>query len=180
MKDQRSTWLPILVRADFVIAVLLTVIAPLVLLFRALQRREQRSIAVLLSYWRASSLLMIAVYLLIGERRVAFVCGIGARLLIPWVVLRAHVHDRLFMRWRRIVSAYCLFGAALTLPMLRHAIRSTSTPLSRAYIASAQQYGDRLHPRVDRDRLGRIGEWGLRAFIVGTVAAVIRNAKRDE
>ncbi len=164
--------LPVFVRADFVAAVLLTVLAPLVLLLRAVRKRQQALIAVLLSYWRASSLLMVAVYLLIGERRMGFVCGIAARLLIPYTVLRhAGEHDPWYMRWRQIVSGYCLLGVLANLPVMR-CLRGTSfSPLCQAYIASAQQFGDVVHPRVDRERLARAGEWGLRAFVAGAVVA---------
>jgi len=62
--------------------VALTVVAPLVLLARALRASRRDELRGLLRYWRASSLLMVTVYLLIGERRVAFPAGLAARLLI--------------------------------------------------------------------------------------------------
>ncbi len=161
-----------LVRADFVAAVLLTVLAPLVLLLRAVRKRQQALIAALLSYWRVSSLLMVAVYLLIGERRMGFVCGIAARLLILYAVLRhASDLDPWYTRWRRVVSGYCLLGVLVNLPVVR-CLRSTHySPLCQAYIASAQQFGDVVHSRVERERLARAGEWGLRAFVAGAVLA---------
>ncbi len=161
--------LPILVRADFVAAVLLTVLAPLALLVRAVRRRQPELIATLLSYWRASSLLMVAVYLLIGERPAGFVCGIGARLLIPYTVLRHAVDDPWYMRWRRIVSGYCVLGVLRNLPVVRCVRSNQWSPLCQAYIASAQQFGDVVHRGVDRERLGRAGEWGLRTFVVGAL-----------
>jgi len=160
-----------LVRADFVAAVMLTVLAPLVLLARAVRNRQEELIGALLSYWRASSLLMVAVYLLIGERRAGFVCGIVARVLIAYTVLRhAADHDRWYTRWRQIVSAYCVLGVVLNLPILRCLRSEHLSPLCQAYVASAQQFGDVVHPDVGRDTLGRAGEWGLRAFVAGAVA----------
>lgn len=163
------------VRADFVVAVALTVLAPLVLLVRAVRNHRQELITALLSYWRASSLLMVAVYLLIGERRAGFVCGIVARLLIPYTVLRHAVpSDRWYTHWRQIVSTYCVLGVGLNLPILRCVRSEHLSPLCQAYIASAQQFGDVVHPNVERDTLGRVGEWGLRAFAIGAVALQVQ------
>lgn len=165
-----------LVRGDFVVAVLLTVLAPLVLLARAVRNSQRELIAALLSYWRTSSLLMVAVYLLIGERRTGLVCGIVARLLIPYTVLRHAVpSDRWYMRWRQIMSTYCVLGVVLNLPILRCLRNEHVSPLCRAYIASAQQFGDVVHPNVDHDTLGRAGAWGLRAFAAG---ALVLQARR--
>lgn len=173
LKQQRVV--AVLVHADFVAAVLFTVVAPLVLLGRAVRNRQRELIAALLSYWRASSLLMVAVYLLIGERRVGLLCGIVARLLIPYTVLCHAVRsDRGYMRWRQIVSVYCVLGVVLNLPILRCLRSEHLSPLCQAYIASAQQFGDVVHPDVVRDTLGRAGEWGLRAFVMGAVALQVR------
>lgn len=163
------------VRADFVAAVLLTVLAPLVLLARAGRARQQAQIVALLSYWRASSLLMVAVYLLIGERRAGLACGLVARLLIPYTVLRhAADGDPWYTRWQQLVSAYCVLGVALNLPILRCLRSEHASPLCQAYITSAQQFGDVVHPNVDRDTLGRAGQWGLRAFALSAVALQVQ------
>lgn len=172
MEDQRRSRLPlllrVLVRIDFVTAVLLTVVAPLLLLLRAARDRQQVLLSALLSYWRASSLLMVAVYLLAGERRSAFVCGVGARLLIPWTLRQAPAEtDERYLRWRRVVSAYCLLGAGLNLPTLRCAWTGRLSPLCRAYIEPAQEFCALLHPGVSQERLGRAGEIGRRCFVAG-------------
>lgn len=177
-RSRRSALPPllrVLVRLDFVTAVLLTVIAPLLLLVRAVRARERAMVGALLSYWRASSLLMVAVYLLIGERPVAFVCGIGARLLIPWTLRQPPAGaDGRYELWRRLISAYCLLGAALNLPTLR-CVQGDQSSLCRAYIEPTQEFGALLHPGVSRERLGRAGEIGLRAFVAGaTLLAGLR------
>lgn len=159
---KKFTILSTLVRGDFVAAVLLTVVAPLVLLLRAVRTRQQELITALLRYWRVSSLLMVAVYSLIGERRAGFVCGIAARLLIPYTVLRHPVaSDRWYTRWRALVSGYCVLGVALNLPVVRCLRGKQFSPLCQAYIASAQQFGDVVHPNVSRERLGQLGEIGM-------------------
>lgn len=183
MDDQRQSavalLLRVLVRIDFVTAVLLTVIAPLLLLARAVRDRQRALLNTLLSYWRASSLLMVAVYLLIGQRPAAFVCGVGARLLIPWTLRHTPAGaDARYQRWRRAVSVYCLLGAALNLPTLRCAWTSRLSPLCRAYIEPAQEFGALLHPGVPREQLGRVGGIGLRCFVTGAVLLGVRRLAR--
>ncbi len=169
----RSAVLSLVVRLDFVVAVALTVIAPLILLVRAIQQRQRALVAALLAYWRVSSLLMIAVYLLISERPTAFLCGIAARLLIPWTVLRySKTSDVWYERWRVLVTRYCLLGAALNVGTLRCIDRKQFSPLCRAYIEPAQQYGNLIHPNVRRETLGRIGEVGLGCYIVAALGMV--------
>jgi hypothetical protein len=170
-------WLHALVRLDFVAAVVLTVVAPLVLLARALWEGRQEQLAALLGYWRASSLLMVTVYLLVGERRWAFVCGVAARLLIPWS-LRNPVPDAhpWYEWWRRVASGYCLLGVALTAPMLRCAACGKQTTLCRAYVEPTQEFAALLHPGQSRERLGRVGDLGLRAFVVGGALLGLRRA----
>jgi hypothetical protein len=163
--------LDLVVRLDFVVAVGLTVIAPLILLIRVVQRKQQAIVKVLLSYWRVSSLLMVAVYLLIGERPIAFMCGVAARLLIPWTVLRhARTADPWYERWRTVVSGYCLVGAALNGTTLRCLGNGQLPSICRAYIKPAQQYGDVLHPNVPRQTLGKVGEIGLFCYVVAGIA----------
>lgn len=176
---QKHTMLVALVRLDFVAAVLLTVIAPLLLLVEAIRTKQRLLLRAMLSYWRASSLLMVVVYLLIDERRTGFVCGVAARLLIPYTMLRSAVPgDKWYTRWRTIVSVYCLAGATLNLPLLR-CLRSRSlSPLCRAYVEPAQQFGAVLHPNVSRERLGRVGEWGLWAFVAGALGLCIKRVFR--
>lgn len=183
MDDQRQSAVPVLlrvlVRIDFVMAVLLTVIAPLLLLVRAVRDRQQALLSTLLSYWRASSLLMVAVYLMIGQRPAAFVCGIGARLLIPWTLRHTPAGaDARYQRWQRAINVYCLLGAALNLPTLRCVWTGQLSPLCRAYIEPAQEFGALLHPGVPREQLGRVGALGLRCFVAGAALLGVRRLVR--
>ncbi|NJK78705.1 MAG: DUF3177 family protein [Chloroflexaceae bacterium] len=170
--------LRILVRLDFIAAVVLTVLLPLVLLVRAVRSRREQ-VADLLGYWRASSLLMVSVYLLIGKRRTAFVSGIAARLLIPWSLRHAsYTNDPRFTRWKRWITAYCLGGALLNLPLLACLRQQSPTALCRAYIEPTQEFGAVLHPGVSRETLGRVGDAGLLAFVVGAVLLWLSGRKK--
>lgn len=179
MNEQHAwqPWLKVAVRVDFLAAVLLTVIAPLLLLARALRTRREQ-VPALLAYWRSSSLLMVAVYLLIGERKIAFPTGVAARLLIPWTLWRqGDLGDPWFARWRRWVSGYALLGALLTLPLLRCMRQQPHGPLCRAYIEPAQEFGAVLHPTTSRAVLGRVGETGLACFAVVAAWLVLRQPR---
>src|SRR6056297_1923829 len=75
-----------LVYADFVIAVALLVVVPLVLLGISVNHSPVRDR--LLVYWRASALLGITVYLWIGEQTMGFATGFAAQALIPLALWR--------------------------------------------------------------------------------------------
>jgi hypothetical protein len=163
-------WLHIVVRVDFVLAVLLTVIAPLALLSRAALSKQPEQLRTLIGYWRASSLLMVTVYLLNGQRRTAYATGVVARLLIPWS-LRTNPtnHDPLFAAWRSAVIGYCLVGAGLNAPMLPSLVSRTPSLVAQAYVKPAQEFGNLLHPGIAKHTLGRVGEIGLLAYILGAI-----------
>jgi hypothetical protein len=115
-----------------VAAVLLLVLGPLGLLAASLRHADRRSH--LLAYWRASSLLMITVYLMIDGRPLAFVTGHAALVCIPLALYmdgalhvadRAqrpqHGLDRWFRGWRRAATGFCGLSLLLTLPALADA-----------------------------------------------------------
>jgi|GEM_PF-1751048 len=174
-------WLRVLARMDFVAAVALTVIAPLALLARALRASRREELWALLRYWRASSLLMVTVYLLIGERRVAFPAGLAARLLIARTLLgdRATAgRGGWYDPWRRLTAGYCLAGAALTAPMLQGLIADELPALCRAYVEPTQEFGALLHPGVPREALGRAGLVGLGLFLAGAAVVQVGGRRR--
>jgi hypothetical protein len=172
-------WLRVLVRVDFVAAVALTVLAPLVLLVGALRAGRRGERVGLLRYWRASSLLMVTVYLLAGERRVAFPAGVAARLLLARTLrgVQASAGTRSgYERWRRLAGGYCLAGAALTAPMLQGLLADELPALCRAYIEPTQEFTALLHPGVSRETLGRVGLVGLGLFLAGAAVELAASA----
>lgn len=174
-------WLRVLARVDFVAAVVLTVLAPLALLARAAQGGRAAELQMLLRYWRGSSLLMVTVYLLIGERRVAFPAGIAARLLIARALLKGPVaieEDAWFRGWRRLAGGYCLGGAALTAPLLSGCFTNELPPFCRAYIEPTEEFGALLHPDIPRERLGKVGIAGLWAFLAGALIQALAERHR--
>lgn len=165
-------WLGVLTRVDFVTAVVLTVLAPLGLLVTALREGNSVQTQALLRYWRNSSLLMVTVYLLIGERRAAFLCGVAARMLIAWSLRQPLAGSGPgYENWRRITHSYALYGAAFNLPLLKCALGGRADAFCQAYVEPAQEFGAFVHPRASRDLLGRIGDTGLVVFLVGAAIA---------
>lgn len=164
------SWLRILVRLDFVAAVALTVVAPLLLLTRALRQGSGEQRRALLRYWRSASLLMVTVYLLAGERRVAFAAGLAARLLIARTLVGKQQPDPLYQRWAQVTGGYCLIGSLASVPLVR-GLRGGALPLAcRAYIEPAQEYATLVHHGVGRSTLGRIGMLGMYTFFAGACA----------
>jgi hypothetical protein len=62
-----------------------------------------------------------------------------------------------------------LIGAALNSGTLRCFEQGRHSQLCQAYIKSAQQYGDLVHPNVSREKLGTIGELGLFCYVAATI-----------
>ncbi len=94
--DSNDVWFRSLVWMDYRLAVLFTVLIPLVLLIWAFVQKADGIQRLLTIYWRVSSLLMITVFLMIGGFQVSFISSLIARILIPislwfWVDLNDEI-----------------------------------------------------------------------------------------
>ncbi len=158
------------IHADFVLAVLLTVIIPLGLLLRSLFDQSKRhQLMPLLAYWRASSLLMVTVYLLMAQRPYAMLSGITARIAIAWSLLRfPFQHDTLARWWVWLTVGYCLAGATVNLRQVRDGT------VQQEYAAATQVYAQLFHPDHDVRILGYIGDVGLVSWLMGAVVIRLR------
>lgn len=126
-----------IVWTDYRLAVLFTVVLPLILLIWATFTRSEAIQKLLLIYWRVSSLLAITVYLLIGALSIGFLSGWLARILIPislwyWVDINEEIRDQppsplklSVQAWRWAVSIYCVLGVVGQIPVLRCAFLNT-------------------------------------------------------
>jgi hypothetical protein len=189
--DSLRSVLDLLIRLDFVLAVLLLVASPLGLLIAAVRRPMMRQH--LLAYWRASSLLMITVYLMIDGRPIAFVAGNAALVLIP---LALWVGDALFparryrldgdpiaewfRRWRVAATLFCGASLLLTLPTLRCLSAEAGTgAMCQAWLAPPRELHAALHPTADPAALGDGAFVGLvvyGAYLLASVVALGRGA----
>lgn len=176
----------VFIRVDFVLATMLLVVAPLGLLAAAWGRPDVRG--PLLVYWRASSLLMVTVYLLIDGRRVAFVAGNTALLCIPLALrygdilfgterdsLGSHPVAEAFRWWRRAATIFCAASLPLTLPALRCVAAPATSSVCAAWLAPPRELHAAVHPSLDPGTLGDAALLGLAVYAVYFGASVGRH-----
>ncbi len=181
-----------LIRLDFVLATLLLVVAPLGLLAASARRPAVRGH--LLAYWRASSLLMITVYLMVDGRPAAFVAGNAALICIPLALrygdvvfgaaetsLGPHAVARWFRRWRGAATIFCGASLLLTLPALR-CLWSPEAAACQDWLAPPRELHAALHPSLRPNTLGDAAMGGLivyGAYLIASVVRVARAAGRE-
>jgi hypothetical protein len=115
-----------LVWLDFRLAVIFTVILPLVLLVWSWRIGARPITRSLIIYWRIASLLAISVLLMIGSLPISFFSGIAARVLIPlslwyWQDLNEEISQTrhqigfYYQTWRWATVLYCAVGLVFNL-----------------------------------------------------------------
>jgi hypothetical protein len=169
-----------LVWTDFRVAVLFTVLLPLVLLIWATVKRSEAIQRLLIIYWRVASLLMITVYLLIGNLPIGFLTGIFARILMPtglwfWVDLNEEIDDLpsndslklTFTSWRWAVTVYSILGALLELPFIRCAFSSDlfATDFCQVWRQPPLLFRQNFHSGYKTGFLGFLGIVGLLIYV---------------
>jgi len=172
---QNELWFRPLVWMDYRLALLFTVVIPLILLCWAIVQKAEAISRLLTIYWRVSSLLAITVYLLIGALPLGFISGLLARLLIPislwfWVDLNEEIDDQpraalklVFNAWRWAITVYTLLGALAQIPFLQCVWQSGITsPFCRPWQEPPLLFKDYFHPNTSA---GFLGFLGVAAFI---------------
>jgi hypothetical protein len=175
-----------LVYVDFLLAVVLLVVIPLVLLGASATLPSVRDR--LLVYWRASALLGITVYLWIGEAAMGFATGFAARALIPLALWRGDALMVLrdqpvpppsgwraigFRYWRAAVIPYNLVGLVYMLPLLS-CVGSDAKPVCQAWYGPPQQYAAWLHPTAEPIWLARYGWVALGVYAAYLLSTAVR------
>ena len=169
-----------LVWTDYRLAVLFTVILPLILLIWAFVQRADILQRLLIIYWRVASLMVITIYLLIADLPIAFITGILAKILISvglwfWVDLNEEIEDQrsstlklAFNSWRWAVTLYCIVGAIATLPFSQCAFSGTllTTPFCQVWREPALIFKDLLHSAYKPGFLGFFGILGLVIYVL--------------
>ncbi|MBD2149622.1 DUF3177 family protein [Pseudanabaena sp. FACHB-1277] len=108
-----------LVWLDYRLALIFTAIAPLVLLIWSLRVDNIAIKRSLLLYWRVASMVLITIYLAIGNIGASFISGILANILIVlalwfWRDLNEdinasrHILKPIYLGWRWAASFYCV------------------------------------------------------------------------
>ena len=176
-----DAWFRPLVWMDYRLAVLVTVVIPLILLIWTLFQRKEAMQKLLIIYWRVASLLMITVYLMIPEWKIGFLTGFAARILIPislwfWVDLNEEIRDTpksslrlIFTSWRWAITFYCVLGAiahALFLPCSVVA-GNLETDFCQVWLEAPQAYQQFFHPKPGNEGvLGFMGATGLIVYLI--------------
>lgn len=175
-------WLPSLVWTDYRLAVLFTVVLPLILLVWAFVQKAEAIQRLLTIYWRVASLLAITVYLLIAAMPIGFISGWLGRILIPislwfWVDLNEEIAEQpqrslklAFTSWRWAITAYSLAGVLFQMPVLRCALMSSQNlvkePFCRLWLEAPWVFREYFHVNTKPFFLGFLALIGLGAYLL--------------
>lgn len=175
-----------LVRLDFLVTLVLLGIVPLALLLVSISHAPVRNR--LLVYWRAAALLIITVYLWIGETGMGFVTGITGRALIPLALWRGDafrvlrgqpvptsqgVRATLFRYWRSATITYSIVALLYMLPLLS-CVGNASGTLCQPWFDLSQPVAEWLHPTVEPLWLARYGWVALGVYAAYLLSTAVR------
>lgn len=169
-----------LVWTDYRLAVLVTVVVPLVLLIWSTVKQSEAIQRLLIIYWRVASLLAITVYLLIGSLQIGFITGLMAHVLIPiglwfWLDLNEDINDLsqtplklVFTSWRWAVSVFSAVGAIATLPALRCGFskEALTQPFCQVWLDPPFLYKEIFHRNTTPGFLAFLGVVGLIIYLL--------------
>jgi hypothetical protein len=175
-------WLKPLVWMDYRLALLFTVVLPLVLLIAALFQRQEAITKLLIIYWRVASLLGITIYLMIPpDWGIGFFSSWAGRLLIAlslwfWVDLNEEIQDLpksslkfAFNSWRWATTIYCALGAIAFIPFLPCGFSASTykTSFCQVWLEAPQAYRQIFHDKPDNEGfLGFMGMMGLIIYLI--------------
>lgn len=169
-----------LVWMDYRLAVLVTVVAPLVLLLWTFVRKQEAMVRLLIIYWRVLSLLAITVYLMIGGFRVGLLTGLISRVLIPvclwfWVDINEEIAEQptsplktAFTSWRWGVSVYGVLGAIAMVPFVPCAFdqEAFASPYCQVWFEAPLLFREYFHANLKPGFLGFLGIIGLIVYVL--------------
>ncbi len=176
------SWLSPLVWTDYRLALVFTVVLPLVLLIWAFVAKAEAIQKLLGIYWRVASLLAFTIYLLIGALPIGFISSWLARILIPlslwfWADLNEEIAEQrrsplklVFSAWRWAVSVYCVLGALAQIPVLQCAFKShndlLANPLCRVWLEAPWGFRELFHSTTRPWFLAGVGMVGLIVYVL--------------
>ena len=177
MQDQ---FLRSLVWTDYRLAVLFTVIIPLILLIWAFVQKVDSMVRLLIIYWRVASLWAITLYIFIAQWPIGFVAGWCARILIPislwfWVDVNEDIDDQpqsplklALTSWHWAITIYSTLGAIASIPVLRCAFvaGAVNTPFCQVWLEPALGFKNLFHAGSKPPFLGFLGMTGLVIYVV--------------
>lgn len=169
-----------LVWTDYRLAVLFTVIIPLILLVWAFVQKADSMVRLLIIYWRVASLLAITVYIFIAGWPIGYLSGWAARILIPislwfWVDVNEDIEDQpqrplklALTAWRWAITLYCTLGAIASIPALQCAFLQGAVKSSfcQLWLEAPLGFKQVFHPGSRPEFLGFMGMVGLLIYIL--------------
>lgn len=178
--SMQQLWFRPLVWTDYRLAVIFTVILPLIFLVWALLQKVESIQRLLIIYWRVASLLMITVYLMIASWPIAFITSFAARILIAialwfWADLNDEIKDLpksllklTFTAWRWAVTIYALLGAIAILPFYPCVFTANTIkqPFCEVWLEAPWQYKSWIHPNLAPSVVGFFGIVGLFFYVL--------------
>lgn len=173
-------WFRPLVWMDYRLAVVFTVLIPLILLVWAFFQNAESIQRLLIIYWRVASLLAITIYLMIAAWPISFVSSFFARLLIPislwfWEDINEDIDDQpqrplklILTAWRWAITVYCILGLIAQIPFLSCAFspRAIKTPYCDVWLEAPRLYKSFFHAGSSPGLLGFLGVVGLVIYVL--------------
>lgn len=174
-----TLWFEPLVWMDYRLAVLFTVIIPVVLLIWAFVQKNDTIQRLLIIYWRVASLLAITLYMMIAAVPVSFISSLIARILVPislwfWVDLNEDLEHQMgtplkwtFRGWRWAITVYSLLGALAQIPFVPCGFskQALETQFCGVWLNPPWLYKDYFHHNTDARVLGFFGFVGLLVYV---------------
>lgn len=177
-----TPWFQPFVWMDYRLAVLITVLLPLILWIWALVQKVDAIQHLLGIYWRVASLLAISLYLMIAALPMSFWVSTTARILVPislwfWVDLNEEIAEQrpsllklAFSSWRWGITVYSVLGALLQIPFLRCGFNEGTAiiadPFCRVWLDPPWFYKEVLHGNVGPRFLGFVGLLALVVYVL--------------
>ncbi|MBT9316573.1 DUF3177 family protein [Leptothoe spongobia] len=172
-----SSLLQPLVWTDYRLAVVFTVLFPLLLLVWAFVTRAEILQQLLVIYWKVSSLLAITVYLMIAGLPFSFLTGVIARVLMPlslwfWADLNEEIREQpfsllklVFISWRWGITFYCGLGVLFQIPFLRCAFSQTmfAGDSCQVWLEAPTLFKQSFHAGFTP---GFLGFWAILALVI--------------
>lgn len=173
MPNQEQLWFQPLIWMDFRLAVIFTVLIPLILLLWAFAQKTVAIQSLLIIYWRVASLLAIAVYLGIGASPLTFGASFVAQVAIAislwfWADLNEEINDLTarplklgFLAWRWATTLYSTLSAIAIVPFLSCAFNGAKTDYCQAWFQPSWLYYQFFHANSKPEFLSALGILGL-------------------
>jgi len=180
---QNDSWFRPLVWTDYRLAILFTIIVPLILLIWAIVQKADAMQRLLMIYWRVASLLAITLYLMLAAFPIGFLSSFLARILIPislwfWVDINEEIDDQpqrplklAFTSWRWAITAYSVLGALALIPFLSCGFATNkqallNNPLCAVWLEAPFLYKQYFHPNTKPEFLGFLALVGLIVYVL--------------